>query len=331
MSGERTTPDTVRCRVGDVVRRGRVIVVTEDIEATAMATAVRNGTASNGSIAVEAPSPTPVHQHVGCLRPSMGLRTRTALARAGRTRGLETTHDQAIARVAAKLQALREEAAGSDEHPGETDESGPEESPLSSADENAASSPEQDRHAVRDETRTAVAETLTDQRRAAAATATETAAIRERVAAARGRLEARRDHGLDTAAAAEELADAIADLSEAETESAAAEQQLGRVRTAVRERRDLQERQFELEDRLANLRRRARSDLVGAVQNEFATTLAAVPEYQPGDDPLDAPPVPAALAIASLAALRAPVVLAIDRFDSPGAASEWLDAPVIDI
>jgi len=45
----------------------------------------------------------------------------------------------------------------------------------------------------------------------------------------------------------------------------------------------------------------------------------------------DVNPVTAGLTIARLGRLSAPVVLAVDRFDSAEAAHEWLDAPVIHI
>lgn len=58
--------------------------------------------------AVAAPRPGPVHERAGVLVPEMGLKTRTALAAAARTRGVETAHDDRIDRLADELAALVE-------------------------------------------------------------------------------------------------------------------------------------------------------------------------------------------------------------------------------
>ena len=277
----------VVCRVGDVVRRGRVITVEQSVDPGEIAAAVQTGDERTDWIAVAAPDPAPVHDHVGCLRPEMGLRTRTALARAARTLGLTTPHDDA-------LEATREALA---------DLGGTEET----ADERAA------------------------YRREIAATVTATDELRERVAAARGRLQARRENDLDPGPAADDLADAVARLSERETATAAAQQHLDEARTTARKQRDRREERLRLEDRVANLERQARAHLVEQVRERYADALDAVPGVEAVDDPLDAPPVPAALAVARLADLSAPVVLACDRFEAPAAAADWLDAPLIEI
>jgi len=122
---------------------------------------------------------------------------------------------------------------------------------------------------------------------------------------------------------------AIKRLSEAETECAAARETLERSRETIEEQRATQERRFRLEDRLANLERKARAHLVEHHQETLTDHLSAVPEYEPPEDPFEATPVAAALAIARYTQSDAPVVLACDRFDTPATASEWLDAPVI--
>jgi hypothetical protein len=275
----------VVCRVGDVLRCGRVVTVECDVEPTAIAEAVRQKRDSDDRIAVTASDPTPVHDHVGCLRAGMGLRTQTALARAARTLGVETPHDEELERARQSLADL----AVTGEH----------------ATERAQG------------------------RREVAQTAAETEQLREQVAAARGRLQARREHGLDPGPAAEELADAIARLSERETTGAATRQHLADARERARDHRDRRDERLRLEDRVANLERSVRAHLVDQVRDSFTDALGAVPGHETRKEPLDADPVPAGLAVARLADLAAPVVLCCDRFDSPAAAANWLDAPVI--
>jgi hypothetical protein len=149
-------------------------------------------------------------------------------------------------------------------------------------------------------------------------------ALRERVAALRGKLAAG-GHPEETQEALQvELTEAIAELSELDTERIAARER----RERLRRRRDQREQRLRLEDREANLARAARADLVDQVREEFAAAVSALG----GDEgkKIDAvEPVTAALAVLSVADLHAPVVLAVDRFPTPGAAATWLDAPVI--
>ncbi|MFB6068299.1 MAG: hypothetical protein ABEJ90_00025 [Halobacterium sp.] len=156
--------------------------------------------------------------------------------------------------------------------------------------------------------------------------------LRERVAALRGRLQALRERDAATADAEAELESAIAKLSEVETERIAAEQSLSRAEERARRARDRRERRLELEDRLANLERAARADLAAAVYDEFAAAVATLPgDADPGDAPGDfeGDPVTAALGVARVAPLSAPVVLATDRFDDAATAAARLDAPVV--
>lgn len=278
---------TVRCRFGDACYRGEVVRVDCDVDPNRVAAAVRRAeTTPDDWVAVEAPSPTAVHEHVGCLAPTMGLKTRTALARAGRSRGLSTPHDDQLASARESLAEM----------------------------EVSHQSTERRRD---DHTRACL----------------ETEQLREEVATLRGRLQAERDDGGESEATLERLRARIRELSEAETERTATRQQLRRERRAAREYRDRRDRVRRLEDRVANLERRARADLVEQLREEYVETLGTVPGERTDRRaaPFEAEPVTAALAIARLAALSAPVVLACDRFESPATAAEWLDAAIIQV
>jgi hypothetical protein len=322
--------ERIRCRIGDIVRCGRAIAVTTPVEPTTLAQAVREASNSDARVAVTADDPGPAHEYVGCIRPSMGLRTRTALAAAARSRGLETPHDAALAEARERLATLDSKGATG----------------------SAGTASERAQH-----------------REAAAKAATETEQLREAVAAARGRLQARREQGLDPTPATEELAEAIERLSEAETEAAAARQRLDTIRDRTREHRDDREERFRLEERVANLERKARAHLREQVREEYAAALAAVPGVDgltgadgdgltesdgdgvtgadgdgvtesdgdsvtesDGDgvtDLWEGDPVTRALGVARVADLSAPVVLSCGRFERPETAADWLDASVI--
>lgn len=270
------------CRLDDEVRRGRVVRLPADLDPTDVAAAVRTPADSSGSrLTISCPEPSPLHEHVGCIHPEMGLRVRTALAQAARTRGHTTPHDD-------DLRAARQSLAE-----------------LAVETERLASY----REAMAD-----VDEAL-EQARAA-------------VAVARGRLQERRENGQDTEPASARLDEALQQLSEVETSAIAARQEFDRERERLRARRDRRERRFRLEDRVANLERQARTALVEQLREEYRTTLSDVSGADPTAE-FDADPVSAALAIARLGTVDAPVVLAVDRFDSPAAASEWLDTPVV--
>ncbi len=274
------------CRIGDVVRCGRAVSLTADVTPSAVAAAVREEEPeSSDRIVVSCPEPSPLHEAVGCIHTEMGLRTKTALAQAARTRGLTTPHDDDLQRARRELEEF------------------------------AVDSPVLDTH------REELAETEAALEQA-----------RVRAAEARGRLQERRENDLETDDAEEQLADALRALSEAETAAIAAGQKHERARERRRENRDDRERRLRLEDRVANYEREARSHLVDQLRPEFRSALLAIPatNFDRGD-PFDVAPVAAALAIARLGELAAPVVLAVDRFASPAEASEWLDAPVIHI
>lgn len=274
------------CCVGEAVYRGRTIPL-EGVGAKLVARAVREGEATTDdgtSVTVTARAPHAIHERVGCIHPEMGLKTRTALAAAGRARGLSTPHDQRLARLRAELADC------------------------------AIERPE-----------------TTAERRAVAAATTETDRLRERVAETRGRLAARQDGGDETAAVQATFRDAARELSEAETEATAARQDLDRKRRETRAARDALDRRMALEDDLANCRRRARETLVERLRPAYERALVTVPggpESVP-TDPFGVDAVTAGLAVARVASLAAPVVLACDRFVDATAASAWLDAPVI--
>jgi len=154
--------------------------------------------------------------------------------------------------------------------------------------------------------------------------------VRERVAALRGRVQAGREAGRDVTDLEDELAEATRELSERETERAAAREALERAERRARESRDARERRRRLEDRRANLERSARTHLVERIREEYERAFATVPGgVGQVADALTAEGVTAALAVARVADLRAPVVLDCDRFERPSAAATWLDAPVV--
>jgi len=287
--------DAVTVRVGDERRRGHAVDCSDLLPAAdRVVAAVRDETADRSDsapLSVTCPTAGPVHDHVGLVSPSMTLRTRTALAAAARSRGVGTPVDDGLAAARAAL-----------------------------ADVQVPATPDLER-----------------ARRRLAGTESAVDECRERVATLRGRIQARREDGRETTGLEGELAEATAELSEHETERAAAREALSMARREARASRDARERRRRLEDRLANLKRTARDHLVEAVRDRYAAAVTAAPgEARPADDgsPADADPfavddVTAALAVARVADVRAPVVLACDRFADPAAAAAWLDAPVI--
>lgn len=152
--------------------------------------------------------------------------------------------------------------------------------------------------------------------------------LQETVATHRGRLTARRDVGADPEAARADLRDAATQLSEQQTRRTAAQETRELRRERARAYRDTLETQRRLSDELANLQRTARATLVDRLARAFARAVEAVPGSTPSD-PFDASPVTAALAVLRLARTPAPVVLETGRFESPSAAADFLDAPVV--
>lgn len=279
-----TAEQPITVRIGDTVRHGEVIDLPATVSPAALRDAIREGNSEH--VTVDCATPQPVHEHVGYIHTEMGIRTRTALARAGRSRALTTEYDDEIATLDVEIAALDAELAEQESQP------------------------------------------AAEYREQIAESSRKTTELREAVEAARGRLQACRDHGLDTDAAMADLEAAITELSERETATAAAAEQLDHARETNRTRRDRREKRLRLEDRRANLKRDARASLVDQLREEFTAAVDAVPGASP-DDPFDAPPVLTALAVARIADLDAPVVLDCDRFDSPAAAGDWLDTPIL--
>lgn len=148
--------------------------------------------------------------------------------------------------------------------------------------------------------------------------------LRERVATLRGEIRARREAGLDATDAADDLSDAARRLSEATTERQAAIQALDRARANARNAYDDRERRLRLEDRAANLRRTARTELADAVRQDVSDALPTVSDRPLAEtsDPL------VALAAARIAKLHAPVVVAVDLF-GPEATAGYVRAPTV--
>lgn len=152
--------------------------------------------------------------------------------------------------------------------------------------------------------------------------------LRERVARLQGRVRALREAEEDPAEATAELRAAARELAEVETDRVAAEQALSSARAAAREAFDARDRRLRLEDRVANLEREARAELARSVRPAVERALASVPGTDAGSLS-GADDVSAALAVARVASLDAPVVVACDRFADPASAAEWLDARVV--
>ncbi|MFB6133240.1 MAG: hypothetical protein ABEJ44_07560 [Halanaeroarchaeum sp.] len=169
-------------------------------------------------------------------------------------------------------------------------------------------------------------------RRRVAAAGTNVASLREEVARLRGRLEADGDAGRPTDRTRSDLRAAIAELAEAETERHAAEQSLRATEAEARAMRDRRERRLTLVDERDNLARRGRSALAEREYPRFRRALAALPvEAAAGEAPEEfvGESVAAALAVARIATVRAPVVLVDGPFSAAIAARAALDAPVL--
>lgn len=147
-------------------------------------------------------------------------------------------------------------------------------------------------------------------------------AKRERVATIRGRLQEADDEAIET-----EYRNAIRELSEAETEHAAALEALDAARDRARTARDVRDRRLRLEDRLENLRRTARAELIGTVSPDVDAAVSKLPSHDIASfDAAD--PVSAALALVRVGRIETPIVLACRRFPDAEAAERWLEAPV---
>lgn len=148
-------------------------------------------------------------------------------------------------------------------------------------------------------------------------------AKRERVATLRGRMQT-----TDDGAVAAEYREAVRELSEAETAYIAAKEALDDARREARHVRDERERRLRLQDRIGNLERTARKELIAAVRPAVTTAVPAVP----GSDAErfeEADPVTAALALVRVGNVRVPITLACRRFSDARQAEEWLETPVL--
>ena len=146
---------------------------------------------------------------------------------------------------------------------------------------------------------------------------------RERVATLRGRLEAAGDDD-----ARSEYRASVRELTELETEQFAARERLEAARTEARKARDDRERRLELQDRVDNLERAARAELIEAVRPAVDDVVPVVPGGSA--ETFDAAgPVTAALAVVRVGVLRVPSALACRRFDDAASAETWLGSPVV--
>ncbi|OYR39804.1 hypothetical protein DJ82_08875 [Halorubrum sp. Ib24] len=163
---------------------------------------------------------------------------------------------------------------------------------------------------------------LTGARQRVAEASGEEERLKERVAALRGDVRARRAVEAETDEALGDLESAAAELSNAQTERIAAEQALERARERAARARDERERRLELEDRLRNRRREARHELAIDVYPAFRAALASVPGVDPpragaGPSEYEGPRLAASLAAVRIADLDAAVALGVE-------AARWL-------
>lgn len=164
---------------------------------------------------------------------------------------------------------------------------------------------------------------LAEARRRVAETEADLEAERERVAMLRGR-----SHETDDESVAAAYRAAIAELSEAETEHAAAREALQAARRRARSARDERERRLELQDRVRNLERRAEAELAEAARPAVDEAVPRVPDSTAATFSA-AGPITAALAALRAGRPRIPVVLACGRFPNEQQAEAWLRAPVL--
>ncbi|WP_435334573.1 hypothetical protein [Haloarchaeobius sp. TZWWS8] len=253
---------------------------------------VVDGQSDERGLTVECGTPGPVHEFVGLVRHGMQFSRRSALAAAARSRGMEPPQAKALAAVESEIAA--------------------------------ASPPTVD---------------CREARRQVATVGVTEAELRERVASLQGAIRTRRELGAETDDVERTLRETVQQLTDVETDRVAAEQTLSRARVAALDSWDARQRLLQLQDRRDNLQRKADAWLARRMHDEFETALAAVPgNGDAANDRVDAgtasvpeDPVTAALAIVRVAAVRAPVVLACERFESAEAAASTLAAPVITV
>jgi len=304
----------MRVRVGDETHCGPAVDLSDaPVEGDTAAAAVRGDTQSGVSTAVSVAclQPSPVHERAGYVRPGMGLRVRTALAAAARSRGLTAPQDERRRAVYERLGAL---------------------DPPSDPDLAAA--------------RRRVAGTTDEVERLRERVAT----LRGRLSAAReagrdaGEIEA------ELNATARDLAEAETERAAAREAVERARRRARKARDRRERRRRLEEKLANLaRDARAHLAAFLREEFAAALALVPGRGDTGTPDRPTGtgsarratgaevadrsdpraSDPFDADPVPAALAVCRVARLRAPVVLDCGRFADPGSAADWLDARVV--
>ncbi|WP_049986686.1 DUF7856 family protein [Halobellus rufus] len=289
------------------VEAGPVVDLTEprdssDVTAAELRRAVQSGCPVRpDALAVHASPPGRAHAHVAQLGRDTTVRTRSALAAAAADLGVGTPHDADLADALCSLRSLSP-------------------APIDDAE-------------------------LREARRRAAAAGAETDRLRERVATVRGRVTALREAAGDDSGNASAPAEALGEaeaalsdvtrqLSEAATERVAAAQRLDLLERRARTGRDERNARIRLEDRIGNCRRRVRAARVAAVSDEFRAARDALRPLLPAADAdgPDAPELLDALAVARIAPIRAPLVLAAgvaDALGGPDAAFERLGAPLL--
>lgn len=148
-------------------------------------------------------------------------------------------------------------------------------------------------------------------------------AERERVATMRGRT---RECENDSVVL--EYRTAIGELSELETDYAAAREALEQARERTRQVLDERDRRLRLENRIGNLERAAREELIERVLPVVDAAVRDAPgsEASAFDAAGD---VTASLALVRVGRVHSPVVLACRRFRDGPTAEEWLQAPVL--
>jgi hypothetical protein len=277
--------------------RGRAIDVVDRVASpTELYRAVRRPSAVAASQApsprrlrVDCAAPTAIHEHVGKITPAIDVDVQMALAATARSWGETAPQREHLQEVREKLARIEV--------------------------------PSEDTRAARRE----VASAGADEQR-----------LRESVAELRGRVQTLRETAPDSRQledAEAELAETARKLSEAETDRLAAEQRLAQAERTARRARDARERRLRLQDRVANLEREARATLADRAAPAFSDALETVPgsTAREARTATTAEPdaVTTALAIAKIADVEAPIVLASDRFDAADTAATWVDAPVI--
>lgn len=168
-------------------------------------------------------------------------------------------------------------------------------------------------------------------RRRVAEAGTDVAALEEEVARTSGRVNARREADLPVEELEERLAALTRELTEAETEAIAAREALAQAESEAAAARDARADRLSLVDRRENHRRAAREWFLETLAGPFERALRGLPIEAEPAPPSDyaGPSHEAALAVARIAALGAPVVLVDGPFETAVTARAALDAPVI--